>query len=60
MLVRRSKKAERCIKERRKRAGHIGETRQDGPSSYYSNLRKKHVAAGLTPDDPSDNTKKSD
>jgi hypothetical protein len=52
MLVRRSKKAERCIKERRKRAGHIGETRQDGPSSYYSNLRKKYVAAGLTPDDP--------
>ena len=41
-------------------AGQTRETRQDRPSSYYSNLRKKHVAAGLTPDDPSDNTKKSD
>jgi len=61
MLVHRSRKAERYIKERRKRAGQTRETGQDGArrrsSSYYINLQKMHSAAGRTPDDPSDNTK---
>ena len=64
MPVRRSREGGSCIEqrpERTRQAEGIGWIKGERkPPSYSNNLRKKHAAAGRTPDDPSDNTNKSD